>query len=89
MDTKAIPLSSLQADPEGFLARCYDSGRPVLVELPNRGLVSIQAVEADDDLADELIEHSPAFRDLLAKSLARQREPFPFAGPGEQAASSP
>jgi hypothetical protein len=79
MDTKVIPLSDLQADPEGVLTRCYDAGQSLLVELPDRGMVSIQPVEPDDDLTDELIEHDPAFRNLLARSLASPRVPFPFA----------
>jgi len=83
MDTKTIPLSDLQADPEGVLGQCYDSGRPVLVELPNRGLISIRPVESDDDLANELIERNPAFREMLEKSLASPRESFPFTGPRE------
>jgi hypothetical protein len=79
MDTRVIPLSDLKADLEGELVRCYDSGRPLVVELPNRGLVTIQPVGADDDdLANNLIENNPAFRDLLKKSLASGREPFPF-----------
>jgi hypothetical protein len=79
MDTKVIALSDLQADTEGILSRCYDSGQTLVVELPNHRLVSIQPVEPDDDLANELIEHNPAFRALLEKSLASGREPFPFA----------
>ncbi len=79
MDTKIIQLSEFQTDPEGVLNRCYDSGQPLVVELPNRGLVSIQPVDANDDLVDDLIEHNPAFRALLAKSLASPREPYPFA----------
>src|SRR5437899_3183092 len=79
MDTKVISLSDLQVDPAGVLSRCYDSGQPVVVELPNRGLVSIQPVESDDDLINDLIEHNPAFRALLEKSLASPRVPFPFA----------
>jgi len=78
MDTKVIPLSDLQADAEGVLSRCYDSGQPLIVELPNRGLISIRPVEEDDDLVNQLIEHNPAFRELLAKSIASPREPFPF-----------
>jgi hypothetical protein len=78
MDTKVIPLSDLQADPEGVLRRCYDSGETHLVELPDRGLISIRPDEQDDDLVNQLIEQNPAFRDLLAKSIASPREPFPF-----------
>jgi hypothetical protein len=83
MDTRVIPLSDLQADPEGVLSRCYDSGQPLVVELPNHGLVSIQPVEPDDDLTNDLIEHNPAFRALLEKSLASGREPFPLPDSNE------
>ena len=84
MDTKVIPLSDLQADPEGVLGRCFDTGETVVVALPNRGLVSIQPVESDDDLVDELTEHNAAFRELLTQSLASPREPFPFTAGPEQ-----
>lgn len=78
MDTKVIPLSDLQADPEGVLRRCSDLGEPIVVELPNRGLISIRPVDEDDDLVNQLIVHNPAFREPLAKSIASPREPFPF-----------
>ncbi len=87
MDTKVISLSDLQVDTAGVLGRCYDSGQPVVVELPNQGLVSIQPVEPDDDLINDLIEHNPAFRALLEKSLASPRVPFPFDRLGEQPSS--
>jgi hypothetical protein len=80
VDTEVIPLSDLQADPESVLRRCYDLGESLVVELPDRGLISIRAVEEDDDLVNQLIEHNPAFRELLAKSIASPREPFPFGG---------
>ncbi len=80
MDTKRIRLSDLQADPEGVLGQCYDSGQPLLVELPDRGYLAIQPVEEEDNLVNELIEKNPAFQDLLKKSIASPREPFPFAG---------
>jgi hypothetical protein len=89
MDTKVIPLSDLQADAEGVLSRCYDSGQPPIVELPNRGLISIRPIEEDDDdLVNQLIEYNPAFRDLLAKSIASPREPFPFGDLSEYPARS-
>ena len=88
MDTKVISLSDLQVDPVGVLSQCYDSGQPVVVELPNRGLVSIQPVEPDDDLINDLIKNNPAFRALLEKSLAGPRVPFPFDRLGEQPSSS-
>ena len=62
MDTKLISLNDFHADLAGVLSRCYDSGQPVVVELPNHGLVSIQPVEPNDDLINNLIEHNPAFR---------------------------
>jgi hypothetical protein len=84
MDTKVIPLSDLQADPEGVLGRCFDSGETLVVALPNRGLVTIQPVESSDDLVNELLEHNASFRELLAKSRASPREPFPFIESEEQ-----
>ncbi len=78
MDTKVIPLSDLRADPEGVLRQCYDSGQILVVELPDRGLISIRPLEENDDLVNQLIEHNPAFRELLARSIASPREPFPF-----------
>jgi hypothetical protein len=83
MHTKVISLRDLQVDPVGVLSRCSDSGQPVVVELPNHGLVSIQPVESDDDLINDLIEHNPAFRALLEKSLASPRVPFPFDSSSE------
>jgi hypothetical protein len=79
MDTKRIRLSELEADPEGVLGRSYDSGQSVVIELPNRGLISIQPVESDDDLVNDLIENNPAFRAIPAKSLAGPREPYSFS----------
>jgi hypothetical protein len=81
MDTKMIALCDLQADPEGILRRCYDSGQTFVVELPDRGLISIRPIEEDDDLVNQLIEHNPAFRELLSRSIASPREPFPFDEP--------
>jgi hypothetical protein len=78
MDTKVIPRSDLQADADGVLTRCYESGQPLIVELPNRGMMSIRPVDEDDDLVNQLIEHNPAFRELLVKSIATPREPFRF-----------
>jgi hypothetical protein len=80
MDAKVISLSDLRADLEGILRDCDASGQPLVVELPDQGLVAIRPVDQDDDLVDPLIEHNPAFREMLAKSLASPREPFPFAG---------
>lgn len=78
MDTKVIPLSDLQADPEGVLRRCYESGQALVIELPDQGLLSVRPLEEDDDLVNQLIEHNPAFRELLERSAAGPREPFPF-----------
>lgn len=82
MDTKVIPLSEFQADPAERLLRCFDSGVPFVVELPNRGRVAIHPVDAEDDLIDRLIEQDEGFRDKLTRSLAGPREPFPFTAPG-------
>jgi hypothetical protein len=89
MDTKVIPLRELESDPGGVLRRCYDSGEPLVVALPDHGFVSIRPIEEDDDLVNQLIEHNPAFRALLAKSIAGAREPFPFDEPGAPEGDDP
>jgi hypothetical protein len=76
MDTKVIPLRELQADAEGCLRRCCDSGESFVVELPDRRFVAIQPLDEDDDLVNDLIANNPAFRALLAKSTASPRMPF-------------
>jgi hypothetical protein len=40
MSIKLIPLSRLEADPQGTLSECLDSGEPLIVELPDHRLVS-------------------------------------------------
>jgi hypothetical protein len=49
--------------------------------LPDHRIVTIQTLEpADDDsLIDELLEQNPAFRELVEKSKASPRKPFPCA----------
>jgi hypothetical protein len=82
MDTKTIPLSELQADQEGVLHRCLDVRQVLVVELPDRRFIAIQPLlESDDNLTDELIENNPAFREMLAKSLASLRELFELPNP--------
>jgi hypothetical protein len=79
MGTKIIPLSRLEADPQGTLAECCESGQTFVVELPGHRFVSIQSLEAtdDDSLVKDLLETNPAFREMVAKSKAGPREPFP------------
>jgi hypothetical protein len=54
------------------------------VENSKRGLISMPSVDANDDLVDELIEHNPAFRTLLARCLASPGEPYPFIATPER-----
>jgi hypothetical protein len=78
MSIKVIPLSRLEADPQGMLSECLDSGQALVVELPDHRLVSIQGLEPDDDdLVDRLLESNPSFRALVEKSKASPRRPFP------------
>ena len=79
MHIEVIPLSQLQTDPQGLLNECCDSGRPVVVEMPDHRLVAIQSLESDDEddsLISNLLENNPAFRALLAKSKAGPRKEF-------------
>jgi len=79
MSIKLIPLSRLEADPQGTLSECLDSGLAVVIELPDHRLVSIQSLEPgdDDDLVDRLLESNPSFRALVERSKASPRRPFP------------
>jgi hypothetical protein len=79
MDIELIPLSQLQTDPQTLLSECCDSGRPIVVELPDHRLVAIQSIEADDSndtLVSDLLESNPSFRALVEKSKAGQRKKF-------------
>jgi hypothetical protein len=78
MGIKVIPLWELEADLERTLAACLDSGEALVVELPDRRLVSIHSLEpADDDpLVDELLASNPAFRALVERSKASARLPL-------------
>jgi len=78
MAVKTIPLSRLEADPQGTLSECADSGEAVVVELPDQRLVAIQPLDSaeDDSLISDLLESNPAFKELVAKSKASPRVPF-------------
>ena len=80
MDIKTIPLNRLETDLRGTLSECADSGSIMVVELPDQRLVAIQSLEAaeDDDLVNELLTSNPAFRELVRKSKAGRRKPFPL-----------
>ena len=79
MDIKVISLSQLQTDTPGLLTRCCDSGRPVVVELPDHRMVAIQPLDVGDEndsLVSDLIDSNADFRALLEKSAASPRKPF-------------
>jgi hypothetical protein len=76
MDTKVIPLRELQTDPEGYLRRVSDSGEGLVVELPDNRFVSIEPLDPEDNLIEDLLEHNSAFQQLLKKSAASPRKPF-------------
>ena len=79
MDIKTIPLSRLETNLQATLSECADSGRAVVVKLPDQRLIAIQALEAgeDDSLVDDLLQSNPEFQALVAKSKAGPRKPFP------------
>ena len=79
MAIETIPLSRLEANLRATLDECANSGRPLVVELPDQRLLAIQALEPpeDDDLTDELLQSNAAFQQLVAKSAASKRKPFP------------
>jgi hypothetical protein len=79
MGIDMIPLSQLQTDPQGLLSECCDTGRPLVVELPDHRLVAIHSIEpddADDFLVDELLENNASFRALVERSKASPRREF-------------
>jgi hypothetical protein len=78
MGIKTIPLSRLEADPEGTLRDCADSGEAFVIELPDLRWVAIQSLDPleDDSLTSELLESNAAFRALVAKSKGSPRKPF-------------
>jgi hypothetical protein len=76
MNTTVIPLHELQRDAEKHLRQCCDTGQRLVVELPDHRLLSIQPLDEDDDLVNQLIEKNPAFRAMLARSAASPRKPF-------------
>jgi hypothetical protein len=78
MPIKTIPLSRLETNLRATLTECADTGQAVVVELPDQRLIAIQALDATEDgsLVDDLLQSSPAFRELMAKSKAGPRKPF-------------
>jgi len=78
MGIKTIPLSRLEADLRATLNECADSGEAVVVELPDRRLIGIQALDAtaDDSLVDDLLHSNAKFQALVARSKASPRKPF-------------
>ena len=79
MGIKVIPLSQLEADPQGTLADCAESSDALVVELPDHRLVALQGLEPldDDDLVDELLASNREFQAMVEKSKAGPRKPFP------------
>ena len=78
MGIKTVPLSELETNLRQTLSECADSGQAVVVELPDKRLIAIQALEASDDdsLLDDLLQSDPAFQALVARSKASPRKPF-------------
>ncbi|HYE19276.1 MAG TPA: hypothetical protein VEA69_12575 [Tepidisphaeraceae bacterium] len=82
---RTISVSDLQANLQTTLSECADSGDTLVVEVPDRRLVTIQPLEAGDNdaLVDRLIEMNPAFREMIERSKRGGRRPFvPSASPG-------
>jgi hypothetical protein len=78
MAIKTIPLSRLETDLTKTLNDCADSGEPVVVEMPDQRLLTIQLLDPqqDDGLIDELLASNPRFQALVAKSKTSPRKPF-------------
>ncbi len=89
MGTKMIPLSQLESDPRGTLNECCNSGEALVVELPDKRMVTIQPLEPDEDdsLVSEFLESNAAFRALVERSKSSPRKSFPCRTEGEDASS--
>jgi hypothetical protein len=63
MDIKTVPLSRLETNLQATLVECANSGQIVVVTLPDKRLVTIQALDPaeDDSLVDDLLQSNPAF----------------------------
>jgi hypothetical protein len=79
MSIRTIPLSRLETELKKTLNECAETGEPVVVEMPDKSLLAIQSLDAnqDDGLMDELLATDPNFQALVAKSKASPRKPFP------------
>ena len=71
------------ADMEKTLDECAGAGQTLVVELPDQRLLAILPLEPDEDdsLMDELLASNPGVQDLVAKSKASPRKPFPAGVP--------
>jgi len=76
--TAPMTLNALAANLQSTLNECANSGRPIVIELPDHRLVAIQPLDPaeDDDLIDELLASNGAFQSLLERSAASSRKPF-------------
>lgn len=78
MAIKTILLSRLGTELEKTLNECAESGQTVVVEMPDKRLLTIQPLDpqTDDNLMDELLASNQKFQALTAKSKASPRKPF-------------
>jgi prevent-host-death family protein len=67
---KVIPLSEAKARLSHYAKVC--SKEPVIVTVNGFPTFQLVPLATDDDLIDQLLEHNPAFRELLQ---ARLQEP--------------
>jgi len=84
MGTKMIPLSQLESDPRGTLNECCDSGEALVVELPDKRMVTIQPLDSIPMRTIHSLASSsnrtPPFGHL-SKGRNRVRENHSLAGP--------
>ncbi|HEV2972233.1 MAG TPA: hypothetical protein VGY55_19825 [Pirellulales bacterium] len=78
MAIKTIPLSRLETDLTRTLNECVETGETVVVEMPDKNLLTIQPLDPgeDDGLIDELLQSNPRFQALVSRSKAGSRKPF-------------
>ena len=67
---KVIPLSKAKANLSHYARLCREE--TIIVTINGSPAFQLVALDEDDELVDQLLEHNPAFRKLLE---ARLREP--------------
>ena len=64
---KVIPLTEAKAHLSKYGKLCHQE--PIIVTVNGRPAFQLVPLEEEDDLVNELLEHNPAFREMLQSRL--------------------